>query len=103
CVIRRKATTDSDLIRPPVPVNSSSDSDLNSTTFASVFGKGGRKDRNRWTDNSGMDYPFDVSGYFMMFGLRYAMTYEAGILEVFRKEGLQGGFHCQERGLPCAK
>ncbi len=69
CEIRRKATTDSEIIRPLIPRNSTTDSDFKATTFLLVFGMGGRikaQNRNRWTDNVGMCCQHNVLGVFLM-------------------------------------
>jgi hypothetical protein len=72
CEIRHKATTDSEIIRPLIPRNSSSDSDINSTIFGREIGIGGRitlENWNRWSDKVGMCCHYRMLRFFLLVNL----------------------------------
>jgi hypothetical protein len=94
-------------------VKSSSDSDLKVSTFSKYSGTGGRNDRNEWKVIIGTGGPMMVFRYFSFRSDLIASDHaqaemieksaKGSILEVSEIIEAQGGSHCQERGLPCAK
>jgi hypothetical protein len=84
-------------------VKSSSDSDLKVSTFSKYSGTGGRNDRNEWKVIIGTGDPMRVFECFSLLNEMIEKSAKGSILEVSEIIEAQGGSHCQERGLPCAK
>ncbi|MBU4179973.1 MAG: hypothetical protein KJ625_08560 [Actinobacteria bacterium] len=66
-------------------------------------GTGGRNDRNEWKVIIGTGDTMRVFGYFSFQGEMIEKPAKGSILEVSEIIEAQGGSHCQERGLPCAR
>jgi hypothetical protein len=94
CIIRLKATTDSENNRPPIPMKSTTESDLKSTTFRLISEWVVGMNRNRLSGH--------CFGVFFMF---FSDLVNVDFLCILGDQNSdhQGGLYWQERGYTCAK